>query len=59
MSGKNKKTKKQHETGPSPNINEPLETIKQNSHYAPNNQAAPLNDNFWNGKSNPLSSKGN
>ena len=33
--------------------------IRQNSHYDLNGKAAPDNNLFWNGKSNPLSSKGN
>ncbi|MCI8342554.1 MAG: hypothetical protein HFE62_05010 [Firmicutes bacterium] len=45
----------------SPNdlTDEPAREIRQFSQYTNSGQAAPLNDVFFDGKSNPLSSKGN
>ncbi len=59
---KNKKkgtTKETEKLSPNDLIGESDEMIRQMSQYTDNNTAAPLNDIFFENKSNPLSSKGN
>ncbi|MCQ4726696.1 hypothetical protein NE664_08495 [Anaerotignum faecicola] len=51
--------KESEKLSPNDLVDEPDREIRQFSQYTASGQAAPLNDVFFEGKSNPLSSKGN
>ena len=59
MKGKSKTTPGSAKSVPERLPPDQEEVIRSQANYNSHDQAAPLNDPFFTGKSNPLSSKGN